>query len=131
MNLEPGPHGMAYFSQEIRDDIARRVHHKDIDRFKKLNDTYGHAVGDRILCKMTRLLEDTLRDKTDRFARLGGEEFGIILPETSASQVAVLVSGCAKRLRERILTLQVTPSRSPAVWALPKDCRTRRVWKPR
>ncbi|MDR6121339.1 diguanylate cyclase [Bacillus sp. SLBN-46] len=57
----------------------------DIDHFKKVNDTYGHLVGDVILEKVSRLVSDHLRDG-DIFARYGGEEFVVILPSCMKEQ---------------------------------------------
>ena len=66
---------------------ARRYGHPlaalmlDLDHFKKVNDTYGHAAGDKVLVEMTATVRNLLRD-IDVFGRLGGEEFAILLPET-------------------------------------------------
>lgn len=54
----------------------------DIDHFKQVNDTYGHATGDQVLRSLSRLLQQRLR-RTDAIGRYGGEEFAIILPDTS------------------------------------------------
>ena len=54
----------------------------DIDLFKQVNDRFGHAIGDRVLKSLAQLLTDRLR-KTDLIGRYGGEEFGIIMPNTS------------------------------------------------
>jgi two-component system cell cycle response regulator len=54
----------------------------DIDFFKKINDTYGHAVGDDVLKGAARLYRDSVRS-TDLVARYGGEEFAVMMPETS------------------------------------------------
>ncbi len=59
----------------------------DIDNFKKINDSYGHAVGDSVLKGLSRLLQQRLR-KTDFVGRYGGEEFAIIMPETSLLNAA-------------------------------------------
>jgi diguanylate cyclase (GGDEF)-like protein len=62
----------------------------DIDRFKYVNDTYGHNVGDSILVQLVHLLKSRLR-KADSFARWGGEEFLVLLPDTyleGARQIA-------------------------------------------
>ena len=53
----------------------------DIDHFKKVNDTHGHACGDAVLQSLSRMLRQRLR-KTDVIGRYGGEEFGLILPDT-------------------------------------------------
>ncbi|MET0086055.1 MAG: diguanylate cyclase [Sedimenticola sp.] len=57
----------------------------DIDHFKKINDTYGHAMGDEVLRHFTKLSKKFLRN-ADLFGRLGGEEFGLMLPVTNASE---------------------------------------------
>jgi diguanylate cyclase (GGDEF)-like protein/PAS domain S-box-containing protein len=69
----------------------------DIDHFKAVNDFHGHAVGDRVLEAVATLLEDMVRD-ADTVCRWGGEEFAILLPETTASEAGEL----AERVRERI-----------------------------
>ncbi|MDX2271145.1 MAG: diguanylate cyclase [Cyanobacteriota bacterium] len=53
----------------------------DLDHFKSVNDSYGHAAGDRVLKSLSRLLQQRLR-KTDTIGRYGGEEFAVILPDT-------------------------------------------------
>jgi diguanylate cyclase (GGDEF)-like protein len=57
----------------------------DLDHFKVVNDTHGHAVGDRVLKRAVEACERHLRS-TDIFGRLGGEEFGIVLPECTLDQ---------------------------------------------
>ena len=74
----------------------------DLDHFKQINDTYGHAAGDRVLEEVGRLSRSLLRG-TDTFARIGGEEFGILLPETAAPSAAVV----AELVREKISRLEV------------------------
>jgi diguanylate cyclase (GGDEF)-like protein len=56
----------------------------DIDRFKLVNDTHGHATGDRVIKSLARLLQQRLR-KSDVIGRYGGEEFAVILPDTQAA----------------------------------------------
>lgn len=70
----------------------------DIDFFKKVNDTFGHLIGDKILERMARVLEDTVR-KYDVVARFGGEEFFIMLPNTCLTKAKVI----AERLRRAVL----------------------------
>jgi len=69
----------------------------DIDYFKRVNDTYGHAVGDLVLIHLARILENNIRI-SDVAARLGGEEFTIILPDTDLTGARIL----AERLRNKI-----------------------------
>ncbi len=67
----------------------------DIDNFKKINDTYGHQVGDEVLKQVAKVVEREVR-KADIFARYGGEEFAVICPNTSKEKAQEL----AKRIRE-------------------------------
>mgnify|MGYP002031710300 CR=1 FL=1 len=69
----------------------------DIDNFKKINDTYGHQIGDDVLKILGKILKDDTR-KGDEPARYGGEEFAVILPDTPIDQ-GVLVS---ERIREHV-----------------------------
>lgn len=57
----------------------------DIDKFKYVNDTYGHAIGDQYLTAIAELLNTSLRN-TDILARLGGDEFAVLLPETASAE---------------------------------------------
>jgi diguanylate cyclase (GGDEF)-like protein len=69
----------------------------DLDHFKRVNDTYGHQAGSKLLAEIGRLLLGTLRS-TDVPVRYGGDEFVVLLPETSKDQAME----CAKRLRSEI-----------------------------
>lgn len=72
----------------------------DIDFFKKVNDTYGHAIGDKCLQEITRRTLPVLR-KNDMLARYGGEEFVVVMPETQ-SRGAVVVAEKIRRNIEKI-----------------------------
>jgi len=69
----------------------------DVDFFKKINDTYGHYVGDIVLKEFAKIISDEVREY-DFAARYGGEEFFIILPSTTLDEAKIV----ANRLRERI-----------------------------
>jgi diguanylate cyclase (GGDEF)-like protein len=75
----------------------------DIDHFKKVNDTYGHQAGDEVIRVTSRTLRASIRT-TDIAGRYGGEEFGVILVDTSAEQGLYL----AERIRKKIEALTVT-----------------------
>jgi diguanylate cyclase (GGDEF)-like protein/PAS domain S-box-containing protein len=64
----------------------------DLDNFKYVNDTLGHAMGDELIVRVANALRERLRD-TDVIARLGGDEFAIILPETDTAAAEVLATG--------------------------------------
>ncbi len=75
----------------------------DIDYFKKINDTYGHAAGDDVLESLANTLRDQVRE-VDIIGRLGGEEFAIILPETKLTDAFLM----AERLRVAIENIKVS-----------------------
>lgn len=68
----------------------------DLDHFKQINDTFGHAMGDQILRRAATFLRETLGDRA-LVGRYGGEEFGVLLPDTPIDQALALLDG----LRER------------------------------
>jgi diguanylate cyclase (GGDEF)-like protein/PAS domain S-box-containing protein len=72
----------------------------DIDHFKPVNDTFGHAAGDELLCWVAQTLERVVRP-ADAVGRLGGDEFAVILPELDAGQARATVKRIADALRER------------------------------
>jgi diguanylate cyclase (GGDEF)-like protein len=74
----------------------------DIDRFKVINDTYGHLVGDQVLKELARALDSLLRDY-DRAGRFGGEEFSLLLPQTRAVDAFRI----AERVRASIAGLSI------------------------
>jgi diguanylate cyclase (GGDEF)-like protein len=94
-----------YFQESLSKELhrhARTGHHLalamlDIDNFKKINDTFGHPIGDEILKGLVEELMTNARD-SDVVARYGGEEFAIIFPDTSAKAAG----DAANRLRELI-----------------------------
>ncbi|WP_127471221.1 diguanylate cyclase [Thiomicrorhabdus aquaedulcis] len=97
-----------YFNQRLNQEILRSHRYQtqlsllmfDIDFFKRVNDTYGHDVGDAVLIEITTVVKNLLRE-TDMLCRFGGEEFAIIMPESNAFEA----QATAERLREQIASL--------------------------
>lgn len=100
-----GLYNRRHFMREAEREIERaaRFGHEigllmiDIDHFKAVNDNHGHAMGDEALRLMARTIKDALRD-VDLVARLGGEEFAVVLPETMEEGAAT----AAERIRRRV-----------------------------
>jgi len=77
----------------------------DVDRFKVLNDTYGHPAGDAVLRQLAKILEECTR-RGDTLARFGGEEFVVILPETPAAGAVHLAENIRASVEERGFTIE-------------------------
>nr|WP_315482377.1 diguanylate cyclase [uncultured Undibacterium sp.] len=75
----------------------------DLDNFKKLNDTHGHAAGDEALIHVVRIVKQTLRS-IDVIARYGGEEFLIVMPETSLDEAAKAMTRVQRELTTHFFT---------------------------
>lgn len=80
----------------------------DVDHFKKVNDAHGHNVGDEVLRALARTARGSLRD-IDLLGRLGGEEFGALLPETGLEEALHV----AERLREAVAAMGLTHAGAP------------------
>jgi diguanylate cyclase (GGDEF)-like protein len=100
----------ATWEREATTEVTRAVRTRtplavallDIDRFKVINDTYGHLAGDQVLKELARSLESLLRDY-DRAGRFGGEEFSLLLPQTRAVDAFRI----AERVRANIAGLSI------------------------
>jgi diguanylate cyclase (GGDEF)-like protein len=96
-----------YFDDALEREIVRAGRYErpvslvllDVDYFKVINDTYGHVAGDQVLRQLAAAVRGKLR-QLDIFARVGGEEFGLILPESDLETAKVV----AERLRHLIGT---------------------------
>jgi diguanylate cyclase (GGDEF)-like protein len=104
------------FNQHLEDEVRRSRRYKrhftlmmmDLDGFKRVNDTFGHPVGDRTLARLSTCLQDAVRD-TDFLARFGGDEFVLLLPETGvesakpiANKLTHAVETCSVNLGDKI-----------------------------
>ena len=123
-----------HFLERAREELARSIRHGlsctllmvDLDLFKQKNDTYGHLVGDVVLKDIARLLQHNLRD-IDLMARFGGEEFILLLVETTAEQ-AMPVAQRLKQLVEvhpiRAYDELLTQTISVGLAGFPQDAKT-------
>jgi diguanylate cyclase (GGDEF)-like protein len=88
------------FNEFLHQSLAQAQRHKrplavlflDLDRFKVINDTLGHAVGDQLLQAVAQRLKQCCRREQDKVARRGGDEFIILLPDLNSTQEAVNVA---------------------------------------
>jgi two-component system cell cycle response regulator len=78
----------------------------DIDNFKRINDTYGHGVGDAVLKRFSRLTCKSLQRATDWCARMGGEEFAVVLEGTTLTDARA----CAEKIRRSIASSNIDTS---------------------
>ncbi len=76
----------------------------DLDHFKQVNDRHGHAMGDAVLKAFSAVLLEVLRE-SDLAARVGGEEFAVLLPSTSAQEAVIPLERIRQMLAERVVTL--------------------------
>ena len=80
----------------------------DFDHFKQINDTYGHAAGDQALIAVTQIFQQNLRE-IDLFARFGGDEFVLLLPETELGQARLVLERVRNVLTAQPLVLHGKP----------------------
>lgn len=105
-----GAYNRRYFRKRLEEEIERAKRTEgtfslimfDLDNFKEINDKYGHEVGDITIRKVSRVVRERIR-KTDIFARWGGEEFFILLPNTDLNGAVKL----AEELRDRINQIEI------------------------
>lgn len=81
----------------------------DLDNFKTINDTYGHSTGDHVLQAFSSLVSQKLR-KSDAFGRIGGEEFAIVLPETTQNEAVLTAIRICQSVEEFFSDYEVTVS---------------------
>jgi diguanylate cyclase (GGDEF)-like protein len=105
-----GAYNRRYFDEQSRIECARSHRYSqslailmiDLDKFKQVNDTHGHAAGDEVLKAIVQISGAALR-KSDVLARFGGEEFVVLLPHADIKEATML----AERLRKAIETNEI------------------------
>ena len=105
-----GTYVRRYFMVKLQEEIHRAERYNkilsvimaDLDRFKYINDTYGHAAGDRILVSVSQFLQKNIRE-VDAIARYGGEEFVLLIPDADKAGAYRL----AERLREELAKIKL------------------------
>jgi two-component system cell cycle response regulator len=106
-----GSYNRGYLNNHLPQELKRTLRYGrslslilcDIDHFKRVNDTYGHQVGDMVLRAFSRRLMGSIRRDLDWVARYGGEEFLIVLPETDLSGASLV----GERIRKVIEGIQI------------------------
>lgn len=88
----------AEIKRNLRYDDPFTIAYLDIDNFKVVNDTKGHAEGDRLLQQVADVLSNSVRE-TDTVARLGGDEFGLLLPEATTESALTVTDKLRRRLK--------------------------------
>lgn len=103
-----GTHNRRYFLERAHEELKRSGRHDrplgflmlDVDHFKRVNDSFGHVVGDRVLQTLVAGAQATLR-QTDIFGRIGGEEFAALMPETHPEEALFAAERLRRALAER------------------------------
>jgi diguanylate cyclase (GGDEF)-like protein len=104
-----GVHNKRYFEENLRVTVSTAQGNPislivlDIDHFKKVNDTYGHMAGDAVLCATASIVRNTAPAEY-LFARVGGEEFAVLCPNTSLATAKL----CAEKIRLAVASNQPT-----------------------
>ncbi|MDH3944515.1 MAG: diguanylate cyclase [Anaerolineae bacterium] len=110
------------FNQRLEEEILRSKRYErtfslvmiDFDDFKLINDTFGHPAGDETLIRIGGCLKERLRD-TDFIARIGGDEYAVILPETTIEEARMI---CAQ-LKETVKTCEFTWQKENSLYIYP------------
>lgn len=135
MDMITGVHNHRYLQERLRQEVARsaRSHSPlavlmmDLDKFKPINDGHGHADGDRVLHDIGATIKGALRD-ADIVARYGGDEFVVLMPDTSVEQAEHVarrvLSGILKRCHQLSDGSQVSVGVSAGLAVYPADGRT-------
>lgn len=105
-----GLYNFRYFQKVFEGELRRALRYKrdvallmvDIDFFKKVNDTFGHPVGDEVLQEVGKVIVHLVRS-CDIVARYGGEEFAVVLPETGSKGAKVLAQRIRRGIEQQVI----------------------------
>lgn len=105
-----GAWNRAHFDHVINVELGRSVRYRqpasliffDIDHFKRVNDTYGHALGDRVLCELVKVMNSNIRT-SDMLFRWGGEEFAILATSTNYRSAGTLAEILRNKIANHII----------------------------
>jgi len=127
-----GVHNYRYFHERLQEEMARSQRHHlsltialiDVDDLKRINDAFGHLAGDETLKLVGRVLGHNLR-ASDVVARYGGDEFAVIMPQTSKEEAARVLRRVVERLGEESIIHEggafTIPGCSMGLAAYPQD----------
>jgi two-component system, cell cycle response regulator len=109
-------HNQRYMSEFLEREVVRSQRHDrplavlmiDLDKFKAINDSFGHLCGDFVLREMTDVIRATVR-KEDLFARYGGEEFVLVLVETDQEEAVLVAERIRQAVAEHAFRFETTP----------------------
>lgn len=120
-----GIYNRAHFNTRLHEVVQMCIRHArpfslvmaDLDHFKKVNDTYGHPVGDTVLQVFAEVLSQVSRT-SDHVCRYGGEEFALILPDSRAAEAMFVIERAQRKLSELDLRQHNGPLKITASWGL-------------
>jgi len=114
------------FEEDLRAELARSHRYQvpgallmlDLDRFKRVNDTLGHAAGDRVLAEIAEIMRTRGRE-TDVVARLGGDEFAVVLPRCEVEQAVEVAEQIGGAIREHMRAAPEVPPITASIGVAP------------
>jgi len=109
-----------YFDKKLKEETKRALRYTrqlailiiDVDHFKEINDTYGHKQGDVILQELSRLFKKNTREGVDVVCRYGGDEFILLLPETSLERASLMATKLLRETRTHPFPSLAKPSQT-------------------
>lgn len=113
-----GAYNHGHLLVRLNEEVEQAAQHQgsvslimlDIDYFKDYNDTYGHVIGDEVLCMLVKAIQNHVK-RDDIVGRWGGEEFSVALPEASTSQALVV----AERIRHTLASMELNDKSGNAI----------------